>query len=184
MKKIFALMLAMVMCFAIFAGCDPAEPGGNEIQNPEDITGEVYDAGNVSALVPDGWKAFPVMDVFSDEEGATDPDALQICKGAETEWDILIKPYVQINHYGPDTTNITPSKDWYDDAEDIDPITTGSYTWNGFTGTSLDAPLAILWTEDGDHKYQITILLGTGDDAITLSDADVLAILASIDVAD
>ena len=95
MKKLIALLLAASMCVAMLAGCNgnkkPEETGKPDSGQPDttvttqpntatpDVPGEIFDAGNVQALVPEGWKAFPQKDVFSDEEDATDPDVICIC---------------------------------------------------------------------------------------------------------
>jgi len=196
MKKILILVLAMLMVVSLFAGCgdkkvdEPAKTDDTAADAPADdaadapaVTGEVYDAGNVSAIVPEGWKAFPVMDVFAEEEDATDPDGIQIGKGAETEWDLFSQPYVLINYYGPDTTMMAPDKEWYDEAEDIAPFTAGGYTWEGFTAKSFDLPIAMVWTDAGDgNEYQVSIWLQLeeGGDSISVTDADVQAIIASV----
>ena len=88
----------------------------------------------------------------------------------DSEWDLFSKPYVQINYY-PDNTMYTDTKDFYDDTADLEPIQAGGYTWNGFTGTSLDTPMAVIWTT-GDGQLQVTMSLGE-DDPITATDADV-----------
>ena len=176
MKKLIAMMLVLTMVFVFVACGEEAAPAAN---GGDEITGEVYDAGNVQVLVPGGWKAFGVSDIFG-EDGAMDPDAVQICKGGETELDLWSKPYIQINYYGADTDMMQPSKDFYDNAEDIDPMTIGSHTWNGFTCESLGAKIAILWAEDGDHQYQASVYLEAGDETISLTDADVQAILESV----
>ena len=176
MKKVVALLLTLVLCLSLVAACGKKEAG-----SPEEVEGEVYDAGSVSALVPEGWKAFPVADFWSDDADAVDPTTFQIVKDGETEWDILTKPYVQIFYYGADTDMLTPDSSWYDDAEDLDSFTTGDYTWEGFTGKSFDVPITILWTEVGDIQYQINMCTETDDETISLEDADVQAILASIE---
>ncbi len=184
MKKLIALLLVALMVFCLVAcGGDSKTDDGktNEGENTaEEIKGEVYDTGAFKALVPEGWKAFPVSDMFSEEENATDPEKLQIVKGGETEWDLFSKPYVGIYLY-PDSSLMTPSKDWYDKPADLEPMTIGGYTWNGFTGESAGYPQATLWTSDANgNDIQVTIILKSSDGEITLEDADVLAILESI----
>ncbi|MBQ9833148.1 MAG: hypothetical protein IJO48_05380 [Clostridia bacterium] len=185
MKKVLALMMVLVMLASAFVGCskpaennDPAQNGGN----PDEITGEVFDAGNVSAMVPKGWKAFPVSDIFSDVEGATNPDQVQIVKGGETEFDTLTKPYIHVTYYGPNSSLLTPDKEWYDEATDIEPLTLGGREWKGFTGKSFDLPITVIWTEEdaNDQQYQVNIFLETSSGKISLEDADVQAIIASI----
>ena len=75
-----------------------------------------------------------------------------------------------------------PMKELYEDAADLEPVTIGDYTWNGFTGTSLDTPIAVLWTgEQGSGQILVTLCLENGD-KISLEDADVQAIIASIQI--
>lgn len=176
-KKVMALLLALVLCTAMLAGC-----GGDKGEAPktvDEVKGETYDTGNISALVPNGWKAFPVSDLFDSYDGEYDPTALQICKGGENDFDLFTKPYVQINYY-PDNTMYV-SSDWYDDVVDLDPMQIGGYTWNGFTCNNMDYPTAVLYT-DGDVQIQITMILENDGGKIALEDVDVQAIIASIQV--
>ena len=195
MKKLIALLLAASMCAAMLAGCngnkkpeetrkpDSGQPDTTVTTQPNtatpDVPGEIFDAGNVQALVPEGWKAFPQKDVFSDEEDATDPDVICICKGAETELDLMSKPFVRIDYYGPNTEMGGDLKDWYSNVKDLEPIQCGPYTWEGFTTTDYGL-MAVLVAEDGKHQYQASVYLETDDGSISLEDEDVLAILASV----
>ena len=188
MKKLIALLLAlsMVVCFAACGGNENNEQknDGQNAGNKEpaaEITGETYDAGNVSVLVPDGWKAFPVSDMWSDEENATDPDQVNVVKGGETDFDLLTKPYIQIVHYEPGSM-ITPSKEYYENAADVESITAGGLTWEGFSGEGLlGDTLIVMWTTNADgHQFQLNIFNKTDAAEFALTDADVLAILGSI----
>lgn len=192
MKKFLAILLVLTMALCLFAcgGKDTETPDNNDKENVggeenndggnAEVKGETYSTGNFSALVPEGWKAFPVSDIWSDDADAKDPDALQIVKGGETDWDLFTKPYIKFDYYGPSESLMTPSSEWYDNATDLEPITAGKYTWNGFSATSMDVPMIILWAEDGDYQYQATIWTDQGDGTISVTDADVLAILASV----
>ena len=185
MKKILALILALAMLFTL-AACGGEEEettakadGGKNDGGKTEITGETYNAGNFSALVPNGWMAIPVTEMWSDD-GAVDPDALQIIKDGTSEYDILTKAYIQFNYYAPETDLMVPSSEWYDGAEDLDPIVAGEYTWNGFTAVSGGNTMITLWTgEAGAVQYQATLWCN-GDNVISVTDADVLAILASV----
>ena len=44
----------------------------------------------------------------------------------------------------------------------------------------MDYPVAVLWAEDGDDQFQVIIMLEMDDGKISVDDADVKAILASI----
>lgn len=181
MKKLIALLLALTMLLC-FAAC--GNKGGKEgasTDSPAEITGETVDAGNFTALVPSGWKSFPVVDMWSDD-GANDPDQLNIVKGGETDFDLLTKPYIQIVHYGPESEMMAPAKDFYSNAADVESFTTGSLTWQGFSAEGmLGTAMTILWTgESAGHQYQVTVFGETDAGKIALSDADLQAILASL----
>ena len=109
-QKSFLLILALAMLLALTA-C-----GGGTPEDPSEVKGETFDAGNISALAPKGWKAFPVSDLFDEYEGDNNPNSMQICKDADDEWDLLSKPYIMITYYDPETSFLS-AKDWYDDAE-------------------------------------------------------------------
>lgn len=205
MRKWIAWLLVLVLAASLLTGCDkdkkepslkdtiqqvsdnkPEEAPGQEDpkEDPKedsgDVGGQLYDAGNVTVLAPDGWKAFPETDVFAEEEGAMNPNVLNIIKGGKTEADMFIKPYVRINYFGPDILMGKPDASWYEDVKDIDPFTAGEHEWYGFTCDSLGTALAIVWCEEGDFQYQASITLGSGSDTISTEDADVRAILASV----
>lgn len=176
MKKILLLLLVAVLAVSMLAGCS----GGAAPKDPADVKGETFGDGNVSALVPTGWMGFNGADFFQDYEEGYDPNVIQIAKGAKSEFDLFSKPYIQINYYGAETSMAEPYSDLYDDVVELDPVSIGSRTWNGFTAKSADLPIAILWTEDGEDQYQLTIWLESGNSKISLEDAEVKAIIASI----
>ena len=182
MKKNIVSILVAVLLTAILAGCS----GGSSATDPADIRGETFDGGNVSALVPDGWMGFHGVDFLDEYEEGYDPNVIQIYKGAKSELDQFSTPYVMISYYGPDNPMFEPSKDFYEEGADLgadlEPFTTGSYTWKGFTAKSLDTPIAMLWTgEYGEGQIQLMICLENGE-KISLDDVDVQAILASINI--
>ena len=187
MKRIIAFLLVFVLCFSGCGSDEPsAEPEQNKPENPSnaEVKGEVFSAENVMAVVPEGWMAFTIADVFSEVEGAKDPDVIQICKGAESDFDLFTNPYVQINYYGPDVEFFAPGQDWYTDTEDIKPFKAGNHEWEGFTGYSDEYLFAILWCIEGDIEYQATMWLNGENISINYNDEDVLAILASVSPAD
>ena len=111
MKRIIAFLLVFALCFSGCGSDEPsAEPEQSKPESPSsaEIEGEFFSAENVKAVVPEGWMAFTIADVFSDVEGAKDPDVIQICKGAESDFDLFTNPYVQINYYGPDVEFFAP----------------------------------------------------------------------------
>ena len=187
MKKFFAILLAAMLLLSLAAcgndeGKTPAPEGGNDpAPAPTKVTGETYDAGNVKALVPEGWKAYPVMDIWSDDPNATDPDQFNIVLGGETDLDLLTKASIQIVHYAPGSM-MTPSPDFYDGAQILEPMVTGDLTWEGFSAKDfMDNPMTILWTTNAaGHQFQLNLFTKNGDSEYSLTDVEVLAILESI----
>lgn len=188
MKRIIAFMLVLVMVLSLVACGNKDDNNANKDNketpaandDPKEITGETYNAGNFSALVPEGWMEIAVTDLWSDEPNAVDPDKLQIIKNGTSEFDILTKAYVQIDFYGPETDMMTPSSEWYEEATELEPIVAGGITWNGFSAVSGGNPMTVLYTgEAGGPQYQATLWCN-GEHTISVTDADVLAILASV----
>lgn len=182
MKKLLALLLVIVMCATMFAACGSNEDGkdaGGDQQG--EIKGETYDTGDLSVLVPEGWTAIPVADLWAEEEGATDPTTVRLCKGGSTEMDLLSYPSLQIHYYDENTYMSEPSTQWYDDPADLDPLTLGGKTWKGFSASSFGDQLIILWTgEQAGDQYDVTIWPEKSEGSFSLEDADVQAIIASI----
>ena len=180
MKKIAALLLALAMVLCLVA-CGEKAPEAPA--TPDEVKGETHDTGAFTVLIPEGWLAVPVSDMWTDDPDDTDPSALQIIKGGESEWDLFTKPYIQINHYGPDTEMMEPWKDLYDGAEDLADFTTGSLTWKGFSAKDLlGNDMIVLWTagDAAGNQYTLNIVPKTDAGEISLQDADVLALLGSL----
>lgn len=180
MKKWIALMLAAMLLLTLAACGGTTETPAAAESAETAVAGETYDAGQVSALVPGGWKAFPQHDVFSDDPNAMLPDVINICKGGESDMDLFSKPYIRFDFGGANKTLYMADKDFYDDVKDLDPITTGSHTWNGFSCDNYGSKLTVLFCEEGAIQYQASIFTETSGGKISLEDADVLAILASV----
>ena len=79
-KKGFALLLAATLCLTVFTACGKDEAP----ETPETVKGEVFETEMLSALAPDGWKAFQGADSFDEYEGDYDPTTLNIIKGGDT----------------------------------------------------------------------------------------------------
>lgn len=176
MKKLTAIFMTMLMTMTLLAGCGGGG-GGDTASKEVTVKGTVFDAGNVKALVPEGWKAFEVPDAFGD---GMDPDIMHIIKGGSKDTDMLTNAYIRLVYYGPDQWMMTPDKDWYEDCVDLQPFEAGGYTWNGFSGKSMDVPLTVLWTEEGNIGYQLNLLTDADKSSFKLEDADVQAILMTL----
>lgn len=128
----------------------------------------VFKTDSFCVTVPPEWKAFKVNE-----------RVLQICKDGEKDSDILSKPYMQLNFSG-DAYMLPPSKDGYYDIVEIEPHTLGKYTWQGFECESMGFRVAMLWTGEGKRQFQVSANLETPLGKISMSDKDVLEIIASI----
>ena len=191
MKKIIAIMLVLTMLFALVA-CGEKEPeetnapeteapavddGGSD---PSAISGEVFNTGSFTALVPTGWKAFALDDIWSEDPGVTDPTKLQIVKDGTSEFDVLTKAYIQIDYFGPEKDMLVPASDWYEEVTELEPVVIGELTWNGFSAVSGGNPMTLLYAgEAGEPQYQ-AVLWCRDENIISATDADVIAILESL----
>ena len=175
MKKALVLVMVLVLAAAMIAGCSGGASGGSA----DDVKGEMYDAGSISALVPEGCMAFPTSDLFDEYEGDNDPTSFSIYKGAESEWDSFVKPGVQISYYAPDA-GFMSAKDWYDDVQDIEAFDLGNFSWTGYTGSSLEVPVTVLEGTSDAGTVQLIIMTEMDDGKIALEDADVQAIIKSV----
>jgi len=171
-QKLLALALALLM-LCLLTACGG---GGGEVK------GEMVDAGNVKGLLPDGWKFYPALDIWADDPEATDPNALRFYKGAEDEWDVLSCPAVNVDFYSSDITMLTPDPSWYQESEDIEAFELGGKSWEGFSCKSMGTPMIILWSKDADgNQYQVSIVTEMQKGSIKLEDAEVQAIIQSLE---
>ena len=188
MKKRIALILTAVLALGLtFAACGKSGNTSSASSAAEggasaDVKGETYDTGTFTVTVPEGWKAFPAIDVFAEgSEEKTDPDMLQIYKGAKEDLDILSTPGLTIYR----SESLTDARDFYDESEDIEPVTAGDVTWTGYKATSkltetMVYHYTILSAKIGSMDYQVSLLNENDGKTIDVADADVQAILASI----
>lgn len=167
--KILTVTVTVLMMLFVLAGC-----GGSSVK------GETFDCGNFEVFVPEGWYAYHGPDIFDEYEEGYDPNVVNIGKDAKDEVELFSKPMFNITYSNGEKNLIIPSKDIYKDGKDLEEITTGDYTWKGFTATSLGYPIAVLYTESGDMQIQANLTLENGDMKVSLEDADVLAILEGI----
>ena len=198
MKKLTYILLSLTM-LASLAACgsksntptadtQPAAASSAEATSPEktndaapSTTGEFYDTGNFKVLVPGGWKAFPQHDVFNDDPEVMNPNILQIGKGATSDMDLYSKPAITINYAGRSTSMMAPSRGFYENVLDMDDVTTGNHTWSAFSCESMGQKLYMLFEDQGKIQFQAAVTYETSGGSVSLDDADVQAILASIE---
>ncbi|HZK43064.1 MAG TPA: hypothetical protein VFC73_02135 [Syntrophomonadaceae bacterium] len=172
-KRIVVILVVLMVSILALSGCGQKE-----------IKGEIIDAGEVSALCPEGWVNVPVEDfVRTQQEGETvfDPTRLQFDKISKSQENEFLTLGAWIYYY-PKETN---TEDLFVNSfslksEAWGPKEIGGRTWEGFVGLDLGERNATIWTEDDDAKFYVRVVLEVGKETISLEDADMQAILASI----
>ncbi len=206
MRKLtcITLMLSMVLLLAACGGKAESQSAGGKTDEPAAASqaagssqaaatesggaaddgaagGQVYDTGNFKVLEAEGWKVFPQKDMFSEDKDALNPNMVQICKGGKTETDIFTYPSMTISYGGKDNKLVAPSKEFYDNVEDLDDIVTGNHTWTAFKCESVGTKMYVLYEDTGDIQYQASLCYEMSGGNANIDDADVQAILTSIE---
>jgi len=172
MKKLLVVLLSVMLVLSL-AAC-----GGGS------VSGETYDTGNISVLVPDGWQPYQMSDMFDEYEGDMNPENLTLYKTTE-EFFGLSEPSIMIAYFDPNTTWVSPEF-VYNDPVAREEIVIGNYTWNGFDATTEDLfsgetlPLHILYAQQDGYTVQVSLFPVASEGQFSFDDADVQAILASI----
>ena len=67
--KLFAFVLAILMCLGAFAACgsDNGDGKSTDDGNGKDPVDTIYDVGDITVAVPEGWMAFNNTDIHADE---------------------------------------------------------------------------------------------------------------------
>lgn len=205
-KKAFCILLSFMLMLSITAcgGDDkPKETEKNDNGKPDtsvstkpdtmapEVSGEIYDTGELRALVPDGWAAFPIPDVFADEPDAVKTSCFHIIKDGTSDRDIHAKPYIRLERCEPDAQITDPDPAFYKNIEDVGPLDLGGHSWSGYVcedcfggyGKPVIGKMAVLWTGVGNVRYEAVIRLEFNGqkEKISLEDSDVQAILASVE---
>ena len=174
MRKLGIIVLTLVLAFT-FAACGGGGGGGGGSQP----AGRDYSTGTFSVKIPNNWLEGPFY-VFGSEE--VDPDVLGIHKGITEITGMPSTPYIQINFFAEGKgfgNNLDRSM--YENVVELSPMEFGNYTWEGFSAESFGREFTILWTEAGEHNLQATLWLKMGDQEASIDDADVRAIISSIE---
>ena len=185
-KSLTLLITVIIICIGILTGCNSnssSNTSESKTTSPESTTSpETFETGNISTVVPDGWKAFGT----TNSDGKSDPNTINISKGAKSDLDMLSRPGVYIYYYGPGTTFFSAGESFYDDYVEQTPVTIGDRTWNYHTYTSIGYPYAELIWEDKEKNLalQVNILLENKPYKISLDDEDVRAIIQNLKIID
>jgi hypothetical protein len=187
MKRFVVVVMTAVLALMVSScgGDSATDPSSDKAADKVQVDSVTFTTGELSVDVPEGWSvrgANESMDGYVDESERL--DLIYLVKSTDAEPDAFSNPGIQVTHYGADTVMVPVTESTYDNTADLDPITLDNYTWTGFTGESMGAPLVMLFAnpDKGDEdQFQVAVWLEMGDGpAITLADDDVRAILSSI----
>ena len=145
------------------------------------VKGEIFDAGNITVLVPDGWLGVRVIDVWSDDN-ADDPDKAKVAKGAKDEYDVSKCNYVEIEYEAEGEMLFSSST--YDNGHEIESVNLCGREWYGMEGelTTGEFYTMDLATVVGDGFIHVRVWLDNRGEVITMNDPDVQAIIESITI--
>lgn len=139
------------------------------------MNNEIFDNGIFRVLVPSGWKLFYGID----SECRITQKKVHIFKDARLETDIFTHVGITVCFFGRQDYYISP-KFFYDNVVDMEEFTLGSYTWVGYTCSSIGYPYTMLEARSDGCVFQVMILMKNGEYEISLEDADVQIILGSL----
>ena len=192
MKKNVVLCLLTVGVLALTACGGSSDSGKTDASSASSAaaadSGESYDVGEFTTVVPKGWMAVTQYDMMAeeDEEGnyPVDPTAIYVPKGAEEELDIYDHPSVMINVY-KDTKAADQAENtlwFYDESKEIDVTVNGEKAlayevvseWSEEETYVYD----LIYVQDGSDVLQFTVQIDLGENMkLNITDDDVVAIL-------
>lgn len=180
---IFALIFVFAVAQTAFSedadglgekSLEPSADGG------EAVDGVFVDVGEFKVFVPDTWMLIPVMDFFGGSPNKPKTNEIKLCKGAESQFDVMTKPSLEIVFYGK-KQGIMPPKSVYRDVTELEPFTTGTHHWTGFKASAFkNKKLILLWEDTGVFQYQINLWPEGDTSSVGLDDPELLKILGSI----
>ena len=134
-----------------------------------------FDNGILRVQVPSGWGLFYGID----SDGKITPKKVHVYKDAKIETDIFTHAGITICFFDRQDSYLSP-KFFYDNVVDMKPFNLGSYTWDGYTCTSLGYPYTMLEAKHDGCVFQVMILMENGEHKLSLDDADVISVLESL----
>ena len=167
------LMLGILMLVSCGGGASDGGKGGT-----------THNTGTFSVQYPKGWE----VSLFY-MGGEMMPNVLSVHKGSQMDQRLMAIPSMQIRFEPEGATDEdaeNTAKYSYKELKEMQPVQIGKNTWKGYTGMAASTggeyklPVVFLWTNVGDAQIVIAIWTEMGDKKITLKDADVKSIIASI----
>ena len=181
-QRRISLAAAFVLAAALVLAACGSQEGQTETTSGSEnqIHGKVVDAGEISALCPDGWTSVGLPDLEAEDGREMRKDGLRFVKGTGSDTDNSAFIELIIYRSENEIPETDPSK-WYDNVNNTGNIVTGDYTWNGFSALSLGEPMVYLKTAANDCAFTATLYTQEGNPlAASVQDSDVQAILSSV----
>ena len=191
MKKIVCILFAILIVLSLTAcktifGMDPGSDGKEKGAASRPDADGMYDVGDFTVFIPDGWTTIPVPD--SNDPSKILTNDIQLAKGAlynETSdtWNTEDGVSFYVTYLLPeDFEGVSGARDYYARnfaVTDMEDLTIGDLTWHGFLVRPIGAPVYMMWAErtDGNGGYYTSISTAYG---MSLEDADIRAILGSL----
>lgn len=136
-----------------------------------------YDNGTLKLELPDRWQVFGSTDV----EGKENPERIYVYKDVDAPFEIFSRAGITVSYYG-DEDYYLPTRGFYDNVRDIEPIELGGRVWQGYTCLSLGYPYVMLEHFWGERVLFLMVLLKNGEYEISMDDDDVRSIIGSISI--
>lgn len=155
LRRVIVLMLMIVLCCTALASC-----GDNDL-----------DTGVFSVKTSSDWEI-----VKRKVDGKSLNDQVYVIKNGE---ETTSHPNILICYY-EDPTEYHDERSFYKSAEDVEPITAGDRTWEGYTFSLFGSSEACLTAKEGNALWVCRFTLEKGKEKISLNDNDVKDILASL----
>ncbi len=144
---------------------------GEFFLNPEyeSVTGDKFEGGGISIIVPDGWSAFEM-----------DEDSVRVIKGGSSKDDYMSNASILIEWHG-DSTGTLDSGNMEEPIE-FAGLKLGDHNYNGVYGTVPGDWTSYMMTDEYEDGYLFVTLSLPPDSDVYILDADVQAIMASAEV--
>ena len=161
-KRLIPVLLLLAVCLCACGQDAPTEPTRPA---PEQITGETYDAGAFTLLVPEGWLA------------VQEPLGCALYPGSRDAG-----VFVGVVFRGPEDPYVS-SRDQYRKKQDQEPVTVGDITWKVFTAKRQDIPYTVLTGQSDSCIFEVRICMeAESGQSLSLQDPEVQAILQSLKI--
>lgn len=179
-KRLIAAAVLLIMLLAAGCGREKEELVDEYVYRYSSV-GEIVDKGEIKAVCPKGWTNVDAYDYTVSVDEPADY-IVEFVKGGASVADN--KPFIRVvRHLTGDAWSV-PKKDQFSDVSDVTPITAGTRTWKGFSGSVNGQRFVWLSTTSSDG-YALEAQLWThpeGEVSADINDTDVFKILESVEV--